>query len=88
MNSLTSVFKNVFEPFFQVDQGGTRKYPGIGLGLSIVRDAVLAMNGDVRITSEPGKGTTASITLPAASAVVAPAKEFSLESNRVNQHHS
>jgi signal transduction histidine kinase len=54
----------VFDPFFQVDQGGTRKYPGVGLGLSIVRDAVLAMNGDVRIESEPGKGTKVTVSLP------------------------
>jgi len=58
----------VFDPFFQVDQGGTRKYPGVGLGLSIVRDVVLAMNGDVEIESEPGKGTTVSVFLPPADA--------------------
>jgi signal transduction histidine kinase len=57
---------HVFEPFFQVDQGGTRRYPGVGLGLSIVRDVVLAMNGDVAIESEVGVGTTVSIRVPAA----------------------
>ena len=57
----------VFDPFFQVDQGGTRRYPGVGLGLSIVRDAVLAMNGDIAIESELGKGTKVTVTLPAAS---------------------
>jgi signal transduction histidine kinase len=56
--------ERVFDPFYQVDQGGTRKYPGVGLGLSIVRDAVIAMNGRVAITSEPGKGTDVSIRLP------------------------
>ncbi len=63
-----SNLEHVFEPFFQVDQGGTRKYPGVGLGLSIVRDVVLAMNGDVEIDSEEGKGTTVSILLPSADA--------------------
>jgi signal transduction histidine kinase len=58
--------KHVFEPFFQVDQGGTRRYPGVGLGLAIVRDAVLAMNGDVKIESEVDKGTTVLIKLPSA----------------------
>ena len=58
--------KHVFDPFFQVDQGGTRRYPGVGLGLSIVRDAALAMNGDVDIESELGTGTTVSIRLPSA----------------------
>ena len=56
----------VFDPFFQVDQGGTRKHPGVGLGLSIVRDIVLAMSGDVAIESTAGKGTTVSISLPIA----------------------
>ena len=56
--------ENTDMPFYQVDQGGTRKYPGVGLGLSIVRDAVIAMNGRVEISSEPGKGTDVSIRLP------------------------
>ena len=47
-----------------MDQGGTRRYPGVGLGLSIVRDAILAMNGDVAMDSEPGKGTVVTIGLP------------------------
>lgn len=55
--------RRVFDPFFQVDQGGTRKYPGVGLGLSIVRDSVFAMGGDVAIESEPGRGTTVFVTL-------------------------
>ncbi len=54
----------VFELFFQVDQGDTRRYPGLGIGLSIVRDAVLAMQGGVRIESVEGEGTTVFITLP------------------------
>ena len=57
---------HVFDPFFQVDQRGTRRHPGVGLGLSIVRDIVLAMSGDVAIESTPGKGTTVSISLPVA----------------------
>ena len=56
--------EKVFDPFFQVDQGDTRRYPGLGIGLSIVRDAVLAMQGGVRIESIEGKGTTVFITLP------------------------
>lgn len=54
----------VFDPFFQVDQGGTRRYPGVGLGLSIVRDSVMAMGGQVGIESKLGQGTIAYITLP------------------------
>ena len=56
---------HVFEPFFQVEQGTTRRYPGIGLGLAIARDLANAMNGQVRLESSAGKGTTISLLLPA-----------------------
>jgi len=56
---------HVFEPFFQVEQGTTRRYPGIGLGLAIARDLANAMNGEVRLESTAGKGTTISLLLPA-----------------------
>ncbi len=55
---------DVFNPFFQVDQGATRRYAGVGLGLSIVREIVLAMQGDVSIDSTVGKGTRVYIALP------------------------
>jgi signal transduction histidine kinase len=55
----------VFEPFFQVERGTTRKYPGIGLGLTITRDLARAMGGDVRLESSEGSGTTIYLDLPA-----------------------
>jgi signal transduction histidine kinase len=58
--------ERVFEPFFQVDRGMTRTYPGIGLGLSIARDFARAMGGELRLESEIGKGTNASLELPIA----------------------
>ena len=52
--------KKIFEPFFS-----TRKSEGgIGLGLTIVRNAVLAHNGNIEVESEVGKGTTFRIILP------------------------
>ena len=59
------MISHVFEPFFQVEQGNTRRYPGIGLGLAIARDLASAMNGEVRLESTAGKGTTISLQLPA-----------------------
>jgi signal transduction histidine kinase len=56
----------VFEPFFQVDRGPKRHYPGIGLGLAIARDFTRAMGGEVRLESQVGKGSTAWVELPAA----------------------
>jgi len=56
---------HVFEPFFQVEQGTTRNYPGIGLGLAIARDLARAMDGQVRIESTVGVGSTVSLIMPA-----------------------
>jgi len=56
----------VFEPFYQVDRGTTRTYPGIGLGLTITRDLARAMDGDVTVESVAGIGTTVKVILPAA----------------------
>jgi signal transduction histidine kinase len=56
----------VFEPFFQVSGGMTRRYPGVGLGLAIARDLARAMEGDVSIESRVGEGSTVTLSLPAA----------------------
>jgi signal transduction histidine kinase len=56
----------VFEPFFQVDRGTTRSHSGMGLGLAIARDFARAMQGDLRVESQLGRGTTASLELPRA----------------------
>jgi signal transduction histidine kinase len=55
---------HVFEPFFQVEQGTTRRYPGIGLGLAIARDLAHVMDGELRLESTAGTGTTISLLLP------------------------
>ncbi len=55
----------VFEPFFQMEQGPTRRYPGIGLGLAIARDLARAMDGEVRLESTFAEGSTISLLLPA-----------------------
>ena len=56
----------IFDPFFQVDRGTTRRYPGIGLGLAIARDLARAMGGDVKLESTQGEGSTALLLLPSA----------------------
>ena len=58
--------ENIFEPFFQVDHGPKRKYPGMGLGLAIARDLARAMNGELWMESTPGVGSTAWLVLPTA----------------------
>jgi PAS domain S-box-containing protein len=54
----------VFEEFEQADGTVTRRFGGTGLGMSIVRRLVVLMQGDIRIDSTPGGGTTALIKLP------------------------
>ena len=55
----------VFDPFRQADEGSTRVYGGLGLGLAIVRYLVEAHGGVVRADSAgPGKGATFTVELP------------------------
>jgi two-component system sensor histidine kinase HydH len=49
---------NVFDPYFTTRQSGT------GLGLAIVHRVIESHNGEIRIESEPGKGTIVTICLP------------------------
>ena len=58
--------KKIFKPFYQVDQSLSRKAGGCGLGLSIVHSIVSAHHGKVAVESEPGQGSTFTISIPAA----------------------
>ena len=53
----------LFDPFTQVDGSTTRKYGGTGLGLTICRQLVEMMGGEIWLESEPGKGTTVQFTV-------------------------
>jgi signal transduction histidine kinase/ActR/RegA family two-component response regulator len=54
----------VFERFFQIDSSSTRRFGGSGLGLSIVREIVMAHNGKIFVESEEGHGTTFLLLMP------------------------
>jgi cell cycle sensor histidine kinase DivJ len=54
----------VGEPFFQAQEGLSRRYEGTGLGLSIVKGLVDLHQGTLRAMSEIGTGTTVTVLLP------------------------
>jgi two-component system phosphate regulon sensor histidine kinase PhoR len=54
----------LFERFYRVDKARSRELGGTGLGLAIVKHLARAHGGDVRVESEPGKGSTFYFTLP------------------------
>lgn len=54
----------LFERFTQADTSITRKFGGTGLGMSITKDLVSLMGGDISIESTEGKGTKFTIFLP------------------------
>jgi signal transduction histidine kinase len=59
---------HVFERFYRVDRGRSRREGGTGLGLAIVRELVRSMGGDVTLESRVGAGSTFTIALPEAPA--------------------
>jgi PAS domain S-box-containing protein len=54
----------IFEPFRQVDDAITSRNRGTGLGLSITKQLVELMQGQIRLESQPGQGSTFTVTLP------------------------
>lgn len=54
----------IFEEFQQANPRIARKYGGTGLGMAIVKRLVEIMHGEISLTSELGKGTTFTISLP------------------------
>ena len=54
----------IFERFYRVDRARSRETGGTGLGLAIVRHVAVNHEGDVRVESRQGEGSTFTLTLP------------------------
>ncbi|MBA4030579.1 MAG: hypothetical protein C0478_06765 [Planctomyces sp.] len=55
---------NLGQRFMQVDSSESRRYQGLGLGLSLVREIVEAHDGELLLESQPGQGTSATVQFP------------------------
>ncbi|HUW05612.1 MAG TPA: transporter substrate-binding domain-containing protein [Williamwhitmania sp.] len=54
----------IFERFSQVEKAMSRKYGGLGLGLSISKENAQLLGGDITVESEKGKGATFYVMIP------------------------
>lgn len=55
---------HIFDRFYQIDDSNQRQHEGTGIGLSLVKELVEVLNGKIDVSSELGKGTLFSLSLP------------------------
>jgi signal transduction histidine kinase len=73
---------NIFESFTQASNDTTRKFGGTGLGLTISKQLVELLNGEISIESELGKGTSFFFTLPFSEGIEVEEKSKKIENDQ------
>ena len=56
--------KYIWNEFYQVDDRASNRYRGAGLGLTLVHDLLVLLDGDSLLESEPGSGTRVEFSIP------------------------
>jgi CheY-like chemotaxis protein/anti-sigma regulatory factor (Ser/Thr protein kinase) len=56
--------EEIFESFRQLETGLARNHNGLGLGLAVVKKLISLLRGSIAVASEPGAGSTFTVTLP------------------------
>jgi signal transduction histidine kinase len=54
----------VFDEFYQVDEPNSNRYRGSGLGLALVRDLLVLLDGSISLASDVGRGSTFAFQVP------------------------
>jgi signal transduction histidine kinase/DNA-binding response OmpR family regulator len=54
----------IFDRYYQIDQGNSRSSVGTGIGLSLVKELITLMSGDISVSSVINEGTTFTVVLP------------------------
>ena len=54
----------IFTMFYQVDNSTTRRQDGTGIGLTLVKELTELLGGEIKVSSEPGKGSVFQLKLP------------------------
>jgi signal transduction histidine kinase len=64
------MLEQMSQPFAQLSRSSTRRYRGLGLGLTVVSQYVTMLGGRIKLLSRPGRGATFTVWLPSAGGAI------------------